>query len=190
MRIGAEDGGSSDRRSYVFSVCNLEGRKTKKTRVIPSRGDGEGPPSCKFDHTIDQSASIKSRRVTNRESGHRLAPWERVYSWSAIHHRLSNAISDCEVPRRLTRLGMTPFRALNRYRRSMPRMMSAEPRLVCHRPTERPIHLCRPKDFELFGLSAAGSVAHMLRLRCFCSSQLQAARWCVFLLRAFLCCLP
>jgi len=34
-----------------------------------------------------------------RGSGHRLAQWEGVYSWSAIHHRLSNAISDCEVPR-------------------------------------------------------------------------------------------
>ena len=44
-----------------------------------------------------------------RGSGHRLAQWEGVYSWSAIHPRLSNAISDCEVPRRLSRLGMTPF---------------------------------------------------------------------------------
>ena len=36
-----------------------------------------------------------------RGSGHRLALWKGVYSWSAIHHRLSNAISDCEVPRPL-----------------------------------------------------------------------------------------
>jgi hypothetical protein len=99
----------------VFGVCNLEGRKTNKTRVIPSRGGGEGPPNCKFDHTIDQCASIRSRSGTHRGSGHRLAQREGVYSWSAIHYRLSNAISDCEVPRRLTRLGMTPFCALNRY---------------------------------------------------------------------------
>ena len=78
-------------------------------------GRSARPPSCKFDHTIDQCASIRSRRVTNRESGHRLAPWEGVYSWSAIHHRLSNAISDCEVPRRLTRLGMTPLLSANRF---------------------------------------------------------------------------
>ena len=34
-----------------------------------------------------------------RGSGQRLAQWEGVYSRSAIHHRLSNAISDCEVGR-------------------------------------------------------------------------------------------
>ena len=34
-----------------------------------------------------------------RGGGHRLAQWEGVYSWSAIQHRLSNAISDCEVVR-------------------------------------------------------------------------------------------
>ena len=32
-----------------------------------------------------------------RGSGHRLAQWEGVYSWSAIHHRLSNAISDVSL---------------------------------------------------------------------------------------------
>jgi hypothetical protein len=103
-------------REYVFSVCNLEGRKTNKTRVIPSpeRFRGEGPPNCKFDRTIDQCALIRSRGGTYRGGGHRLVQWEGVYSWSAIHHRLSNAISDCEVPRRLTRLGMTHFCAPNR----------------------------------------------------------------------------
>ena len=82
-------------------VCSMPVGNDSKTRVIPSRADGEGPPSCKFDHTIDQWASIRSRRVTNRESGHRLAQWEGGYSWSAIHRRLSNAISNWEVPRRL-----------------------------------------------------------------------------------------
>jgi len=52
-------------------------------RVIPSRAEGEGPPSCRFDHTFDERASIKSRRVVHRGSGRRLAQWGGDYSWLA-----------------------------------------------------------------------------------------------------------
>ena len=38
---------------------------------------------CRFDHTFDERASIRSRRVVHRGSGRRLAQWEGDYSWLA-----------------------------------------------------------------------------------------------------------
>jgi hypothetical protein len=38
--------------------------------------------------------------VTHRGNGHGLAQWEGRYFWSTIRARLSNAISNWEVPRR------------------------------------------------------------------------------------------
>ena len=94
-------------RSYVFSVCNLEGRKTKKrvsSRVAETARDL--PVASSITQLINARQSGVDA-TAYRGSGHRLAQWEGVYSWSAIHHRLSNAISDWEVPRRLSRLPMT-----------------------------------------------------------------------------------
>ena len=46
--------------------------------------------------------------MTHRGSGHGLAQWEGRYSWSTIRGRLSNAISNWEVPRPAAAgLGMT-----------------------------------------------------------------------------------
>ena len=39
--------------------------------------------------------------MTHCGSGHRLAQWEGLYSWSTLRGRLSNAIFNREVPRRL-----------------------------------------------------------------------------------------
>ena len=96
------------RRCMCLASANLKtGKPRKRVSSRVRRLPDAGPPSCKFDHTVDQWASIRSRRGVHRGSGHRLAQREGVYSRSAIHPRLSTAISDCEVPRRLSRLPMT-----------------------------------------------------------------------------------
>ena len=62
-------------RRYLFSAKTVSSR----ARRLPD----EGPRSCRFDHTFDERASIRSRRVVHRGSGRRLAQWEGDYSWLA-----------------------------------------------------------------------------------------------------------
>ena len=68
----------------------------------------EGPPNCKLRYAANGGRLFWSRRVIHRESDHRLAQWESVYSRSSDCTSLSDLICNWGVPRRaIASLGMT-----------------------------------------------------------------------------------
>ena len=64
----------------VFSVCTLRGRKIEKACVIPSRTDGEGPPSWRLRYSSDHGWSTRSSGLPAAQARDRFRDASRFYS--------------------------------------------------------------------------------------------------------------